>query len=197
MPIRKVKDEIRILGWDDASFDTESSGKIPLVGSVVRGGKPYLDGVLVEEVEVDGFDATETIIHAANGTKHKGQLRIMMLDGITFAGFNTVDIQEISRKTELPVVVVTRKDIDFKGFREAMKKLPRFEERWKCVEKAGELKELGVSGGKVYFQHTGIEEDKARRVLEISASKGRIPEPIRISHLVATAIQRGESVGGA
>lgn len=197
MVIRKVKPEIRILGWDDSPFEKGGEGKIPIVGSIVRGGKAYLDGVLVEEVEIDGDDATDVIIDASNRTKHKEQLRVIMLDGITFAGFNTVDIKKINEETDLPVIVVTRKNTDFGKFREAMEKLPNFEERWSCVEKAGELKEFPVKGEKIYFQHAGIGEDKARRVLKTSISRSLIPEPIRISHLIASAIQKGESVARA
>lgn len=197
MVIRKVKPEIRILGWDDAPFEKGGEGKIPLVGSVVRGGEPYLDGVLVEEIEIDGNDASEVIINASNKTKHKEQLRVIMLDGITFAGFNTVDIQKIYEETGLPVIVVTRKETDFEKFKEAMKNLPNFEERWECVKKAGELKKLSIDDEKIYFQHEGIKEDKAKEVLKTSISKSLIPESIRISHLIASAIQKGESIGGA
>lgn len=196
MSIRQVKEEIRILGWDDSPFDSED-GKVPLVGSVVRGGKPYLDGVLVEHITVDGFDATERIIEASKGTKHRDQLRVLMLDGITFAGFNTVDIQRIYEETGLPVIVATRENTDFEGFRDAMKKLPEFERRWDCVRRAGDLKELSLGEGSLYFQHEGVEEGKARQILEMSASKSLTPEPIRISHLIASAIKRGESIGGA
>ncbi len=197
MQIREVKDEIRILGWDDSPFDSSVDENVPIVGSVVRGGKPYLDGVLVEEVTVDGFDATKKIAEASCSTKHKDQLRVIMLDGITFAGFNTVDIVEINEKTELPVIVVTRENTNFESFREAMKRLPGFEERWECVERAGDLKKLAMEKGNLYFQHNGIDEQKSKEILKMSASNGLTPEPIRISHLIASAIKRGESVGGA
>lgn len=195
MEIREVKPEIRILGWDDSPFEKGGEGKIHIVGSVVRGGKPYLDGVLVDEVEIDGNDATRTIANASNKTKHKEQLRVIMLDGITFAGFNTVDMEKLNETTELPVIAVTRKNTDFEKFEDAMRNLPDFEERWDCVKKAGNLKQFPVEDENIYFQHKGISENKARRVLENSISRSLIPEPLRISHLIASAIQRGESVG--
>ncbi|MFP4045733.1 MAG: DUF99 family protein [Candidatus Aenigmatarchaeota archaeon] len=198
MVIRKVKPELRIIGWDDASFKRDQEDRVPIVGSVVRGGKPYLDGVLVEEIEKDGYDATETIAEAVNRSKHKDQLRVIMLDGVTFAGFNTVDIEELNERTGLPVIVVVRKETDFAKFRKAMEKLPNFDKRWSCIEKAGEMKPVEIGDGKeVFFQHTGIDENKARRVVKTSVSRSLLPEPIRISHLIATAIARGESIGRA
>ncbi len=196
MSIRKIKEEIRILGWDDSPFSEEDE-RVPIVGSVVRGGKPYLDGVLVEDIAVDGFDATQKIAKASKNTKHRDQLRIIMLDGITFAGFNTVDIEKLHRETDLPVVVVTRKNIDFGKFKKAMEKLPGFKRRWKCIERAGDLKELSMPDGKLYFQNIGISEKKTKELLKMSTSNSLTPEPIRISHLIASGIKEGESIGGA
>ena len=90
---RKIKKEIRILAWDDGPFEFKSKGKDILIGVIFRGGK-ILDGLLKTEVDIDGLDATEKIIKKVLKTKHK-DLRVIMLDGITFAGFNTVDIKEM------------------------------------------------------------------------------------------------------
>lgn len=197
MPIREVKPEIRILGWDDAPFEKQKDGEVPLVGSVVRGGKPYLEGVLVRQIKKDGKDATRKIADATNETRHRDQLRVVMLDGITFAGFNTVDVEKIHEDTGLPVLVVTRKEPDFERFKDAMKKLPGFEERWECVERAGEFEKMKLKEGEIYFQKAGLDSEKAKRIVEMSISNSLVPEPIRISHLIASAIVRGESVAGA
>ena len=110
-----IKREIRILGWDDAPFEKGSSGKVMLVGTVFRGGSS-LDGVLRTEIKIDGLDATEKIISAVQKTKHK-DLRVIMLGGITFGGFNFVDIKELRKKTGLPVLVVIRKKTDITACR--------------------------------------------------------------------------------
>lgn len=194
MALNEVKPEIRILGWDDASFDKGSEGEVPLVGSIVRGGKPYLEGVLFKEIEIDGKDATRKIIEASNQTKHKDQLRVIMLDGITFAGFNTVDIDKINKETDIPVLVIVRNEPELDKFKKAMENLPDSEERWKCVEKAGEFETMELERGTLFFQRSGISSDKAREVIEMSTENSTVPEPIRISHLIASASVRGESV---
>ncbi|NIO44111.1 MAG: DUF99 family protein, partial [Candidatus Aenigmarchaeota archaeon] len=94
---RAIKKEIRIVAWDDGPFKFKSKGKDILVGVIFRGGQ-FIDGLLKTEIEIDGLDATKKIIEKVLKTKHK-DLRIIMLDGITFAGFNTVDIKEIYEKT--------------------------------------------------------------------------------------------------
>ena len=192
-----VKKEIRILGWDDGPFSKGDEGKVILVGTVFRGAS-FIDGILKTEVEIDGLDATEKIIDAVSRSKHE-DLRVIMLGGITFGGFNFVDIKKLNRETGLPVIVVVRRKTDMEKFRSAMKRVPDFEKRWKAVENAGEFFEISLEGrGKsIYFQKAGLREEEARKIIKLTAKRGVIPEPLRIAHLIASAMVKGESIGRA
>ena len=190
----QIKKEIRIVGWDDAPFEKGSGGKVILIGTIFRGGSS-IDGILSTEIEIDGMDATEKISRSVNNCKHK-DIRIIMLDGITFGGFNFVDIKKLQENTSLPVISVIRKKTDMRKFTEAMKKLPDFEERWSRVENAGDFYELKMKRGKsIYFQKIGLTEEEARKVIEITLKRSNVPEPIRISHMIASGIIKGESIG--
>ncbi|UCG95178.1 MAG: DUF99 family protein [archaeon] len=192
-----IKNEIRILGWDDGPFPKGGKGKAILVGTVFRGAS-FMDGVLKTEIDIDGTDATEKIVSAVRRTKHK-DLRVIMLGGITFGGFNFVDIKKLHRKTGLPVLVVIRRRTDMKNFRAAMKKLPEFEKRWKAVESAGEFNRIkvGSRGKSIYFQKTGLREEECRKIIRLTAKRGLVPEPLRVAHLIASGIVKGESIGRA
>lgn len=48
---REIKTEIRTIGIDDGSFDHVSDERTCLVGVVTRGGN-WIDGVLVEDIEI-------------------------------------------------------------------------------------------------------------------------------------------------
>ena len=91
---RTIKREIRVLGVDDGPF-TPHQGYAPVVGVVFRGGY-WLDGVLSTKVKVDGFDATDKISSMIVESPHYRQVRVMMLDGVTFGGFNIVNIKELN-----------------------------------------------------------------------------------------------------
>jgi len=192
-----VKEEIRILGWDDAPFPKGGKGKVILVGTVFRGGS-FMDGLLKTEIEIDGTNATEKIVKAVKRTKHK-DLRLIMLGGITFGGFNFVDIKYVHEKTGLPVIVVIRKKTDMKKFREAMEKLPEFEKRWRAVRNAGKFfkTKVGERGKSIYFQKIGLTEEEAKKILKLTAKRSLVPEPLRVAHLIASGIVKGESVGRA
>ncbi|PTD94030.1 hypothetical protein C9439_04835 [archaeon SCG-AAA382B04] len=194
------KKETRILGIDDGPFKKFSSKETILVGSVFRGGE-WLDGVLTDKITVDGFDSTKKIIDLINNSRHKKQLQTVFLDGLTFAGMNIVDIKKLNNQVSLPIVIVSRKKPDFESIKRALKNVSKSEKRWKLIKKAGEPIKVKTNSRKeekpIFIQVEGMEESKAKELTKMISTRSRIPEPIRISHLISTGIVRGESYGNA
>jgi uncharacterized protein len=186
---RIIKPEIRVLGVDDGIFVPHSKGLAPIIGVVFRGGY-WLDGVMNTRVEVDGFDATEKIADMVTSSSHHKQVRVIMLDGVTFAGFNVVDIKKLNEKTKLPVIAVTRDRPDFGEIRKALKKLPFAAKRWKAVVSAGEIFEVSTRSKKekVYMEISGIVEEDARKILKLTSTRSSVPEALRVAHLIASGI---------
>jgi len=190
------KEEVRVIGWDDGAFDFHQNEPVPLVGAITRGGK-WLEGVLKTEIEVDGLDVTEKLITSVKRSRHRKQLRLIMLDGITFAGLNVADLEDIYQETKIPTMAVSRKEVNWSNFKKALGKLSAGEERSRKVKKAGRQKRVEVRGGEIFFQHRGLEEAEGREMIRTTATHSRLPEPLRIAHLIATAISLGESRGGS
>jgi endonuclease V-like protein UPF0215 family len=195
MQFRAIKKEIRILAWDDGPFKFRSRGKDILVGVIFRGGQ-FMDGLLKTEVEIDGHDATERIVDKILKTRHK-DIRIVMLDGITFAGFNTVDIKKVHDRTGLPVIVVNRKKPNLERFMKTLKGMPYSEERLKAVRHAGPLYSVNVKNKRVYLQSYGIERKDVKEIIKTTSTNSVMPEPLRAAHLIANGFILGESVGRA
>ena len=192
---RTIKKEIRILAWDDGPFEFKSKGKDILIGVIFRGGQ-FLDGLLKTEVEIDGEDATDKIIEKILKTKHK-DLRVVMLDGITVAGFNTINIKDIYDKTGLPVIVVNREKPDLEKFIETLKNMSNPEKRLKAVKDAGPIYSMRVKNKRIYFQSYGIKKDDVEEIIKTTSTMSLIPEPLRVAHLIANGFVLGESVGRA
>lgn len=184
-----VKPEIRVLGVDDGKFIPHSKSEVLVVGVVFRGGY-WLDGVMSTLVAVDGFDATENICKMITSSPHYRQLRVIMLNGITLGGFNVVDIKVLNDQTGLPVIAVTSKRPNLEEVHSALKNLPRSEERWAAVMNAGELFVVTMRDGrrKIYVEITGISKSVAEQVLRLTSTRSKIPEPLRVAHLVASGI---------
>jgi len=191
----KIKPEIRILGIDDGPFNLWKDRKTVLIGAIFRGGV-FMDGVLKSDVTIDGMDITDVIINMVKNTKHK-DLRIIMLDGITYAGFNIVDILRLFRETGLGVIVITRKFPCFNDIKKAIKNFSDFEERWALIEAAGKPRKVKTQRGFIYMQKCGVTLKDAKKIIKISSTRSIIPEPLRIAHLIAGGVVLGESRGNA
>jgi uncharacterized protein len=186
-----VKREIRVLGIDDASFDKHNDSQVTVIGVLFRGGS-FMDGVVTTRVIIDGDDATDAIANMVNKSKFRLQIQYIFMDGIAVAGFNVVDIHKLWKGTGIPVIVVTRHYPDFRKIKSVLRKLG-MESKISLIENAGEP----IRHGKILFQSAGVDESRAREVLDITSTHSYIPEPIRIAHLIGQGLILGESRGGA
>jgi endonuclease V-like protein UPF0215 family len=192
---RAIKSEIRILGVDDAPFTPHTEGNVLVVGALFRGAS-WLDGVLTTQVRIDGTDSSEQIINMVNNSRHQGHLGVIMLDGITFGGFNVVDIAQIFEKTKVPVIVAMRKYPNFEKIEKALQNFSDGNERWKNVEKAGPVYSVNDSES-LFIQISGIELSDALEIVKLSTTHSNLPEPIRTAHIIAAGVETGESYGNA
>jgi uncharacterized protein len=187
--LRVIKPEIRVLGVDDGQFVPRSKTSALVVGVVLRGGGSF-EGIMGTQIEVDGLDATDKIGAMIMGSPHYRQLRVVMLNGVTFGGFNVVDLQTLHAQTGLPVLAVTGKKPNMTQVRLALEHLPDSKQRWQAIQNAGEMFKVETKPGKkcLYVEAAGITQEKAVEVLRLTSTRSRIPEPLRVAHLIASGI---------
>ncbi len=190
-----MKQQIRLLGVDDSPF-TFTDTYATIIGVVMRGGN-YLECVIKNKITIDGDDATFVCKDMIKNTRHRKQLKAMLLDGIALGGFNVVDIDEIFKSTNLPVITVTRDKPDLNKMEEALKKNFIDWEKRLTLIKNGEIHEVLTNYNPIYIKCSGIDIEEAKEIIKISTIQGVIPEPIRVAHLIASGIIRGESYGKA
>lgn len=185
---RIIKPEIRVLGVDDAGFIPHSGGMVDVVGVVFRGGY-WLDGFMCTKIEVDGLDATEKIASMVCESPHYKQLRVILLDGVTFGGFNVVDINELSNCSKLPVISVSRERPDFKSIKAALENLPFAKERWRRMENAGELIQIEMKEScKVFLQTARISVEDTVEIVRRTSTRSCVPEALRVAHIIASGL---------
>ena len=184
---RVIKTEIRVLGIDDGKFTPHTKGDVIVIGVVFRGGCS-IDGVMHTNVAIDGLDATDKLALMINSSPHRKQLRLVMLNGITFAGFNVVDLKKLNSETKLPVMALTHEKPDLDAIHRALKNLPNEEERWRTVLEAGEINVVINKGIKIYFEIAGISLADAQKIIKITSTRSSLPEPLRVAHLIASGI---------
>lgn len=189
-----MKSEIRVIAWDDSAFAFRQK-KVIIIGAVFRGGS-FLDGLLSTRVDKDGNDATKKISDAILSSRHYDQLSYIMLNGITVAGFNVVDIRELNKKTKLPVIAIQRKKPNMKEFLAALKKLQDCKVKMKSMKAAGKFFRFNLGGNEILYQKADISNDECKELLKLTCVRSNVPEPLRVAHLIASGLS-GESRGRA
>lgn len=186
-----MRKELRVLGIDDGPFFKFRKGEVIIVGTFYRGGN-FLDGLLTTKARVDGNNATKNIAEMVNKSKFKSQLRALLLDGVAVGGFNIVDLHALNTLTKIPVIAVIRKKPDVKKITKTLRNLG-WDKKAKIIEKLPEP----IKAGKIYIQPIGIDEKNAKEIVRITTTNAEIPEPIRVAHIIAAGLVKGESKGRA
>ena len=199
----KINSELRVLGIDDPPHKrTQAGDKILAIGTIFRGGK-FMDGLLTTHITCDGDDSTSCFINMINKSKNKSQLRVISTDGITFGGFNVIDLHKIHKKTNIPVISVVRHKPHYDKIKRAVKNVSHWEHKWHLIEKAGKIHETIITNktlnkpDNIFFQCAGITPAKAAKILQLTTKHGVIPEPLRMSHIIGSGLYFGESRGHA
>ncbi len=181
-----------VIGFDDAPFDRDETGRVKVVGTVYAGLR--FDGVLIGEVKKDGFDAAERLAAMVSESRFAGHIQMVMLQGIALGGFNVVDVFELYDRLGLPVLVVARKQPDMEKIRNALDvHIEQGNRKWRVIERLGAMEALGA----VFVQRLGLSREQAAWVMARFAVHGHIPEPLRTAHIIAGALSCGHSHGSA
>lgn len=190
-----MKRQIRILGIDDAPFTFQQKYAF-IIGVVMRGGQ-YIECVLRSEVAIDGTDATDILTDMVRTTRHRNQLKAVMIDGIALGGFNIIDIQTFYENIQIPIITITRDKPDFQKIKTALQNnFFDWVDRWKLLHQ-GTLHEVTTRHNPIFVKCFGIDFDEVKEIIKLTTIRGVIPEPIRVAHLIASGITRGESYGKA
>jgi hypothetical protein len=97
-----------VLGIDDGPFVKHVTETALIVG-VMMEGADLVEAVATCEFPVDGAEVTAFLGSWIEGLRFRPTLQCVLLGGITIAGLCVVDIEQLSARLGLPVVVTNRK----------------------------------------------------------------------------------------
>lgn len=183
-----MKSGLRVIGFDDGFFIPKKKGQTVLVG-VVYNFSGRVEGILSTKIKVDSLDSTRKIVYLLKNSKFLPQISVIFLSGINFAGFNLVDIEKLSEKLSLPIVIVFRKFPNLKKIKKALERFKDSKKRLSLLEKAGHIHELNS----IHFQCISCSVEEAKALIRKTLLYSNIPEPLRLAHLMASGISIGES----
>lgn len=188
-----MKRDARFLGIDDAPF-SKGDERVRVVGVVTRGPQ-YIEGVLSTDVAVDGHDATDRLLDRLIRSRFRSMWRAVFLNGIFLGGFNLVDVDRMHEALGVPVMALIRSAPRPRLVRHA---LTRAFKDWEPVwARVAELEPEPLPGLRLWATLRGATAPEAARLVRALTVRGWIPEPLRLAHVIASGVTRGESRGKA
>lgn len=178
---------IRVIGCDDAPFEKRRGAPVNVSGIVCA--LTRFEGMLWGELTCDGDDSTQVLIDMIRGSKFYDQAHLIITDGLAFGGFNLFDLPALHEALDRPIVAVMRKAPNMDRIRRALEHFDDMERRLELIERAGPVHHIEP----FFFQVVGAEPETIARVLELLTDQGRVPEALRLAHLIGSAIKTGES----
>lgn len=172
---------IRALGIAE-SF-RPSSTTSTLAGVVMRADM-VVDGFVLGKATVGGEDATDSILRMYRRLKRE-DVNLVMLSGCVLSLYNIVDVDELSRRSGLPLVCLTYKESS--GIEDAIRR--HFEDpegRLERYRRLGGRTAVSLHTGlRVFVRTARISTSDAKDVLDAFTLQGSVPEPVRVARLLA------------
>jgi len=184
-----LKAQSRVLGIDDGPY-VRGSEETPVVMTVWR-LDGYIDGFLMVKVGTDGDDSAISISAALRSSRFIDQIRCIISDGACLAGFNALHMDLLRKETGIPVITVSDETPDSDSISSAL--------RAANIDNGDRLQTIlahlpftiMTRDGPVHVRACGLSEEDAAIVVRRTMIRGRVPEPVRISHMIAKAIYPG------
>jgi endonuclease V-like protein UPF0215 family len=178
------------LAVDDGPFEKGQAEPVPVVGVMMQAAD-VVEGVSLSSFAVDGDDATGFLADWIGGQRCHASLQAVVLGGISLAGLGIVDVAALADRLSRPVLVAGRRDPGRSRLAAALESAG-LRERIALVARTPPA--VRVDDG-LYLAFAGIERASALALLRASLGKSRLPEALRVAHLIAAAIVTGESRG--
>jgi endonuclease V-like protein UPF0215 family len=140
----------------------------------------------VDRIIVDGLDSTETLLNNLSETEQDA----IILGGVTFGGFNVVDVDYVCKTTSTPIIVYSHQFPDIEATKSALRKhFPDWRERWARYESLGEIyKFKSQKYPAIYFEKIGCTIEYAEKILSDQTISCQIPEAVRVADIIAKGL---------
>ncbi|MCD6085176.1 MAG: DUF99 family protein [Desulfurococcales archaeon] len=185
-----MKNSLRSIGIDDGYFPIEYKGmrKKTLIASVLCVNSD-VENLVLELVTVDGLDGTESAVRAV---RRVGVADIVFQDGVTIAGFNVIDPEELSAVTGIPVTVIFKHDLNLEKIYRALKKhFSDWRERYGVIFRTySKSVKVPTPWRDIRISTVNIELSKALNYIIKLQTVSPLPEPLRLADIVASGLTK-------
>ncbi|MGQ9507444.1 MAG: endonuclease dU [Candidatus Bathycorpusculaceae bacterium] len=182
---RKAFQNMLTVGVEDGSFQKGVTREAFL--AIVLLKQANIENVKIIKITVDGLDATEKLAKILKNWK----FGVLLLAGISYAGFNIINPMIIYEKFRKPVIIITLTKPNNKAVKRALKRhFEDWETRWKVFQGLGPIHKITIKSGEapLYMETVGAHAKLASSLIRSLCFCGRIPEPLRAARLIARGL---------
>jgi len=153
-----------------------------------------IDGFVFGSAALEGNDATDQILHMYKELC-RSDISYILISGVIISMYNIIDIKKLHDHLQIPVIGITYNESN--GIKDEIKhhfqKYP--ESKINEYEKLGKRERITLhTSYDIFVRYQGCTINEVKQLLNKLTLQGSIPEPIRISHLIANALlQKGLS----
>jgi endonuclease V-like protein UPF0215 family len=181
-----------VLGIDDGPFRKGQAHDVPIVG-VMMEGAAIVEGVAFTTFPIDGDGVTTFLAEWIANLRWKSALQAIVFGGATIAGLAIIDITALAERIGLPCISVTRRPPSNARVKKALASA-------NLTDRTAQLDRLPPAvavANNLYVSFAGTTLVRATAIVHSTSTKSKLPEPLRVAHLVAAALERGQSRGRA
>lgn len=153
-----------------------------------------IDGFVFGSAALEGNDATDQILRMYEELG-RSDINYVIISGLIISMYNIVNIKKLHDSLQIPVIGITYNESD--GLEDAIKHhFPKsFESKINEYEKIGARERITLhTSYDLFVRYEGCTINEIKHLLNELTLQGSIPEPLRISQLLANALlQKGLS----
>ncbi|ADV64322.1 DUF99 family protein [Desulfurococcus mucosus] len=181
---------VTVEAYDDGFFPVEykgGRGDTYVVG-VKTCGSSRIINIAASRIIVDG-GWTHVAVREMSRLLGGG---VIMLDGVTYAGFDVVDPFSLSSETGKPVIAVQLHPLNLERVKAALlKHFADWEERFRVIrDYYNSLVPVETPWRPIQVAYTGISLGEAVSILRQTCIYSPEPEPLRIADMIASSLSR-------
>ena len=169
----------------------QNSTKSVLAGVVMRRDF-VIDGFVFGSATLEGDDATDAILNMYDDLQ-RPDISYVLISGLIVSMYNIIDIKKLCDTLTIPIIGVSYNDSS--GIEDSLKHhFPNsFESKLIEYEKLGQREKITLSTSyDVYVRKEGCTLNDVKHLLDDLTLHGSIPEPIRVSQLLAKTLLEKE-----
>jgi len=171
----------------------QNSSKSIFSGIVMRRDF-VIDGFIFGSATLEGDDATDTILAMYNELQ-RPDVSYILISGLILSMYNVVNIKKLFNSLKIPIIGISYNDSQ--GIEDALKHhFPNsFKSKIDDYHKLGYREKITLNTSHdIFVRKEGCTLNEVKHLLNELTLHGSIPEPIRVSQLLAkTLVQKGLS----